>query len=139
MDKLDLHTSKGRKCPSSDIKISEAQTPKRPKTDGPKKVPQPKKSSSSFVTTPSSTTDMDLESDVTKTQNTPPAPTEEAATRHPGISPGLARQANVTPPPRIKGRAAPKRRQMAGKNTSQHTLSQIIKYAQMGSMSTWAR
>ncbi|KAF8515967.1 hypothetical protein JB92DRAFT_2829508 [Gautieria morchelliformis] len=69
MDKLDMHTSKGRKRPSSDVEISEAQTPKHPKTDGPKK-PRPKKSSSSFVTTPSSTTDMDLESNVTTTQNT---------------------------------------------------------------------
>ncbi|KAF8524215.1 hypothetical protein JB92DRAFT_2827111 [Gautieria morchelliformis] len=70
MDKLDMHTLKGRKHPSSDVEISEAQTPKRPKTDCPKK-PRLKKSSSSFVTTPSSTTDMDLESNVTTTQNTP--------------------------------------------------------------------
>ncbi|KAF8473114.1 hypothetical protein JB92DRAFT_3134856 [Gautieria morchelliformis] len=65
-----MHTSKGRKRPSSDVEILEAQTPKRPKTDGPKK-PRPKKSSSSIVTTPSSITDMDLESNVTTTQNTP--------------------------------------------------------------------
>ncbi|KAF8496635.1 hypothetical protein JB92DRAFT_2834575 [Gautieria morchelliformis] len=59
MDKLDLHTSKGRKRPSLDVEISEAQTPKHPKTNGPKKPPWPKKSNSS------------MESDVTKTQNTP--------------------------------------------------------------------
>ncbi|KAF8478350.1 hypothetical protein JB92DRAFT_3280382 [Gautieria morchelliformis] len=73
---------------------------------------------------------MDLESNVTTTQNTALL-LQKSSDPPSGISLDWLDEP-ILRPPRIKGRAAPERHQMAGKNMSRHTLSQIIRYVWMG-------